>query len=35
MTQLGADTIIAIDAETSLRLAGISLSQLQGNDFIL
>ena len=35
MTQVGADTVIGIDAATSVRLAGITLSQLQGNDFVL
>ena len=35
MTQVGTDTVIDIDAATSLRLAGITLSQLQGNDFVL
>ena len=35
MTQVDADTVIGIDAATSLRLVGITASQLQSNDFIL
>jgi Ca2+-binding RTX toxin-like protein len=35
MTQMGADTVIDIDPATSLRLVGITVSQLQGNDFVL